>query len=134
MRFRSATCIIALLTLAGCASHVSLEPGPAPPPERYEGRGQPSTAATLGIPPGHLPPPGQCRVWIPGQPPGRQPRADRCSDLERGIPAGAWLVYRPTADKKHVQVSYYDTGRPHVVVAVRVYDASSGRLVRQIRP
>src|SRR5207249_9008254 len=34
----------------------------------------PSTAATLGVPPGHLPKPGECRVWIPRVPPGRQPR------------------------------------------------------------
>jgi hypothetical protein len=30
------------------------------------------------IPPGHLPPPGECRVWRPGVPPGHQPPPFRC--------------------------------------------------------
>jgi hypothetical protein len=30
------------------------------------------------IPPGHLPPPGECRVWLPGRPPGHQPPPGRC--------------------------------------------------------
>ncbi|MGB7291962.1 MAG: hypothetical protein WBD99_07310 [Thermodesulfobacteriota bacterium] len=29
--------------------------------------------APVIIPPGHLPPPGEYRVWIPGIPPGHQP-------------------------------------------------------------
>jgi hypothetical protein len=33
---------------------------------------------TQGIPPGHLPPAGLCRVWYDGVPPGRQPRATDC--------------------------------------------------------
>lgn len=31
------------------------------------------------IPPGHLPAAGECRVWIDGVPPGRQPRPTSCS-------------------------------------------------------
>jgi len=31
-----------------------------------------------GIPPGHLPPPGECRVWYPGVPPGQQPPPFKC--------------------------------------------------------
>ena len=30
------------------------------------------------IPPGHLPPPGECRVWRPGVPAGHQPPPFRC--------------------------------------------------------
>jgi hypothetical protein len=30
------------------------------------------------IPPGHLPPPGECRTWYPGVPPGHQPPPHRC--------------------------------------------------------
>jgi hypothetical protein len=30
------------------------------------------------IPPGHYPPPGECRVWIPGRPPGHQPPPVKC--------------------------------------------------------
>jgi hypothetical protein len=36
-----------------------------------------------GIPPGHLPPPGACRVWYDGVPPGRQPPPTNCRDAER---------------------------------------------------
>lgn len=35
------------------------------------------------IPPGHLPPPGLCRVWYEGVPPGRQPRPTSCAEAER---------------------------------------------------
>ena len=30
------------------------------------------------IPQGHMPPPGECRVWYPGVPPGQQPPPGRC--------------------------------------------------------
>ena len=36
-----------------------------------------------GIPPGQMPPPGQCRVWYEGRPPGQQPRATNCNEAER---------------------------------------------------
>jgi hypothetical protein len=36
-----------------------------------------------GIPPGQLPPAGQCRVWYEGRPPGQQPRAMSCREAER---------------------------------------------------
>ena len=31
------------------------------------------------VPSGHLPPPGQCRVWYPGRAPGQQPPPTDCS-------------------------------------------------------
>jgi hypothetical protein len=36
-----------------------------------------------GIPPGHLPPPGTCRVWYDGTPPGHQPPPTSCQEAER---------------------------------------------------
>ena len=44
-----------------------------------QGRGERSQ----GIPPGHMPPAGQCRVWYDGRPPGQQPRATSCDEAER---------------------------------------------------
>ena len=36
-----------------------------------------------GVPPGQLPPAGQCRVWYDGVPPGRQPAPTSCKQAER---------------------------------------------------
>ena len=44
------------------------------------------------IPRGHRPPPGQCRIWIPGRPPGKQPPPGDCRKLRHRVPAGAWLI------------------------------------------
>ena len=91
-------------------------------------------AAHLGIPPGHLPPPGKCRIWFPGDPPGHQPPPGNCSRLRHELPAGAWLVYRPDRDRKHVIVDVCHDRRPSVVVAIRTYEAASGRFVSEERP
>jgi hypothetical protein len=47
-----------------------------------QGRGRYNNSSQ-GIPPGQLPPPGMCRVWYDGMPPGRQPRATNCNEAER---------------------------------------------------
>lgn len=52
-----------------------------------------ASGATFKIPPGHFPPPGSCRIWYPNTPPGQQPAPGACSELERRVPAGAYLVY-----------------------------------------
>lgn len=44
------------------------------------------------IPRGHRPPPGLCRIWFPGRPPGKQPRPGDCHALRQRLPAGAWLI------------------------------------------
>lgn len=36
-----------------------------------------------GIPPGHMPAAGQCRVWFDDRPPGHQPRATSCRQAQR---------------------------------------------------
>jgi hypothetical protein len=130
----------ATLVAATACSVVTPEPArPAPQPSRA------STAATLGIPPGHLPPPGECRIWEPGVPPGQQkaPKGSKgqgngkkqgggtgqsCRGIEDLAPAGSWVVYRPGQDKKVVHVK--EMGRAGVVVRVNVFDVESGRLVR----
>src|SRR5205823_14401483 len=103
------------------------------PEARSEG---PSTAATLGVPPGHLPKPGECRVWIPGVPPGRQarPKSRACAGIEAVASAGSWIIYRPTADRRLVHVREVDRARAGVVVRIRVFDAESGKFVRDENP
>jgi hypothetical protein len=54
-----------------------------------DGYPQGTSASALGIPPGHLPPPGACRIWYPGRPPGQQPPPTSCAV---GVPPGAVLV------------------------------------------
>lgn len=49
-----------------------------------QGRGRGNNRAnSQGIPPGHMPAAGQCRVWYDGVPPGRQPRPTNCDQAER---------------------------------------------------
>jgi hypothetical protein len=103
------------------------------PEARSEG---PSTAARLGVPPGHLPKPGECRVWIPGVPPGRQPRprSRPCDGIAAAAPAGSWILYRPTADRHIVHARIVDERRAGVIVRIRVFEAESGRFVREESP
>ena len=44
------------------------------------------------IPKGHLPPPGSCRAWYSGRPPGQQPAPGRCSVVLRQRYDGAVVV------------------------------------------
>ena len=126
---RSATLIVPCLLLAGAAACTITPSQSSPTPEPV--RRYPATSAkTLGVPPGHLPPVGQCRVWVPGKPPGRQERARSCSNIERDAPKGSWILYRPAENQKVVQVREIDERRPGVVVHLRVYDAEKGTLVR----
>ncbi|HXV76453.1 MAG TPA: hypothetical protein VD788_09045 [Candidatus Polarisedimenticolaceae bacterium] len=134
-----ATTSLALLCMTvfaatGCAS-LSIEARggsstvPEPPPKAGPGH---STPSRLGIPPGHFPPAGQCRVWHPGRPPGHQPAPGSCSVVEQDVGPGDWLVYRPTSEKKVVRVSFYDSRSPRVRIAVRVYDYRTGEFLREM--
>ena len=113
----------------------AVDPGTEPEMKNDQVPENASTAAKFGIPPGHLPPPGQCRVWMPGEPPGKQkkkyPSGD-CSSVSREVPAGAWLVYRPGGDKKEVIVREYDGDG--LVRGVSVFDVVTGELLRQLEP
>jgi hypothetical protein len=44
------------------------------------------------VPPGHMPPPGECRIWYPNTPPGQQPPPGNCAALSAQVPPGAILV------------------------------------------
>ena len=47
-----------------------------------------------GIPPGHLPPPGSCRVWYEGRPPGHQPPPTDCASAHRAArQSGGRVIY-----------------------------------------
>lgn len=44
------------------------------------------------VPAGHLPPPGECRIWYPDRPAGHQPPPGSCQKLEWQVPPGAMLI------------------------------------------
>lgn len=90
--------------------------------------------SNLRIPEGHLPPPGECRVWYPGKPPGQQPPPGKCDRVSHRIPAGAWLMRRPMEDHKHVNVHVYDERSPGIVATIGVFAANSGIFVRYVNP
>jgi hypothetical protein len=117
-----------LLAATACSTATSPNTNP-PAPAPASSRG-PSTAATLKIPPGQLPPPGQCRVWVEGLPPGKQPKARSCTGIEDSAPPSSVVVYRPGKDKQVVHVREMDRRRVGVVARVVVYDVQTGEVIR----
>ncbi len=112
---------------AGCAATISSGSSPqAVYVEEHHEEGE-----RLGVPRGHLPPPGGCRIWFPGRPPGHQPPPAGCREAMATAPAGTWVLYR--ADREEVHARVIDPRRARVVVGVRVYEADSGRYVRTER-
>lgn len=132
--------LLVLSTLAwvatGCVATVPASSSPDPVASNGHrvdhSRRHEEKVASLGVPPGHLPPPGMCRVWFPGRPPGHQPRAVGCSEAMAHAPAGSWVLYRPSRGKE-VHSRVIDSRRAGVVVSVRVYAADDGRYLRTDR-
>lgn len=73
--------VIAASALSGCYAYG----GPMIDSQHYPVR-------SLNVPEGHMPPPGECRIWYPDNPPGQQPPPGNCYDLERHVPPGAVLI------------------------------------------
>jgi len=72
---------------------------------------------------------------MPGEPPGQQKKkypVGQCSTLSWSIPAGGWLIYRPTDSKREIRVWEYGSDRQ--VLAERVYDSVTGELLRHVKP
>lgn len=91
-----------IIILAGCGrkSATTVPTGPSRSVSAAEQASQESAGGPArgprrlnGVPPGHFPPPGECRLWVPGRPPGQQARPTACSNLRGRVPAGAFILY-----------------------------------------
>ena len=112
--------------LAGCATthYPDNRTGyPFPRTERSDehkrGNDRSYSFRELGIPKGHLPPPGECKIWFPGKPPGHQPPPQACASALREAPLGAWVV---THEGSRYRVSIFNSNKRNVVDEVRYYD------------
>lgn len=120
-------CVVSLFFLSSCG--VVVRSGD-PTGEPSGKPASPRELKRLGIPPGHLPPPGSCRIWIPGAPPGHQSPAGDCAELKGRVPTGAWLLHRDGDNPDEIQVFEYDERQPSVVAVIRYFEASTGRYLR----
>lgn len=117
-----------LLSFAACsASYQSTGTATDAPVEEVSG---PSTAATLDIPPGHLPDAGECRIWIPGTPPGRQDRARSCDGVLDHAPPGSMVLEGLPDGKQHVRVMYIGE-RAGEVTRVLIFEKQTGKYVKE---
>lgn len=88
----------------------------------------------LNIPPGHLPPPGMCKIWFPNTPPGRQSkRSGNCKTLQRRVPEGAWLIRHPSGRGSNtVDVSVYEkTSSGSLSLKIRTYNFETGIFISE---
>jgi hypothetical protein len=135
-----------LLLLAACTRTVVVQgppprqpTGSRPPPRTPPGQDQPAPPPPVErtneilIPPGHLPRPGECRIWIPGRAPGRQPRprSRACAGIEALAPAGSWIVYRRADDQRLIYIRLIDERRPSIVIRNRIFDGNTWELLRE---
>lgn len=101
--------LLAGVLLTGCAGAGS-EP---------RGSGGASPRPLL-VPAGQHPPPGHCRLWYPGRPPGRQPAPAPCAEIV--VVPGTFLLYEGRAwDVDHDWRAYarrYPGMVPSVVIEV----------------
>ena len=92
--------LLIFIVIGGCARYgqvvledetgsISVEVDRGTSQGRYPGRYE---SKLPEIPPGHMPPPGKCRIWFPGEPPGKQSPPGDCRELRHQAPPGAWLI------------------------------------------
>jgi len=115
--------LVLLVLVSSCASTRYPSPYPYPRTEDEkdhrkgeDGRSYPF--GDLGIPKGHLPPPGECKVWFPGKPAGHQPPPQSCASAMRSAPLGAWVI---THEGSRYRVNIFSRTVRDVIEEVRFY-------------
>lgn len=81
------------------------------------------------IPNGHLPPPGECRIWYPDRPAGHQPPPFKCGQARGPVEPGGWVI-APGPRPNEVEAWVYDARRPGIVIDVGIFDARTGSMIR----
>src|SRR6266699_3943535 len=119
---RAVAFVLAGLLVSGACSRTSrtiiLDTPPSTEVRGPEVNRGPSTAATLGAPPGHQP----------------KPKSRPCPGIATVAPAGSWIIYRPTDDKNVVHIREVDSRRPGTVIRIRIFDIETSRLLREENP
>ena len=77
----------------------------APLPVLAQGRGHD------GVPPGQLPPAGQCRIWFDGLPPGHEPLPTDCATAFRDVPSDARVLVGAGVDERDYARDDHDNGK-----------------------
>nr|WP_295371680.1 hypothetical protein [uncultured Sphingosinicella sp.] len=86
-----------------------------------------------GVPNGHRPPPGECRVWLPGLPPGQQPPPTDCRTARRDARQhGGRVIYggregRDEYRRRYRDDRYSDRDRRYYDRDDRYHDGRRGR-------
>jgi hypothetical protein len=123
MKNPATTALLACFLFNGCV----LTPEPETAPER-------DPNADLEVPPAQIPGVGDCRIWIPGRAVGAQSPHRSCEGIEASAPAGSWILSRPPENRRLVRVAYVHRSRAGEVVRRALYEASTGRFLREETP
>ena len=90
-----------------------------------------SERKTQGVPPGHMPAPGECRVWIDGRPPGQQPPPTDCRTAERNASRTRYarVIYGDRSAERPYRDDVYPDDRRADNPSDRANDDRPGRAV-----
>jgi hypothetical protein len=78
---------------------------------RQAGPRYPVRSSPVRVPPGHLPPPGSCRLWYPDRPPGHQPPPRPCGSLLRVRGGGGAVIIGGPDYREGYRYEGYGPGR-----------------------
>src|SRR5687768_1567820 len=74
-----------------------------------EAQGRGKSKGNQGVPPGHRPPAGMCRIWIDNVPPGHQPAPTDCETAVRNQPPNSRIIWGDNTKRRDRSVA--DTSR-----------------------